>query len=160
MIASMKEAIRLRLSLEIKDYERTLTGPVLQHLTEECLKKTSSTTHTALESEASIADLQYKTELQQSSKPLEKGALLGSGQMNFILNVLQLERQSQTGLLSERLFELTLQDVQAILSSDQVGSKVWLTETYDNQSLSTITLTISQELCIYFSAQRHQVFLQ
>ncbi|EEQ88991.2 uncharacterized protein BDCG_04111 [Blastomyces dermatitidis ER-3] len=151
VIASMKEAIRLRLPLEIKDHERTLTGPVLQHLTEECLKK---------KSEAPVADLQYRTELQQPSKSLGGGAPLGSGQTDFISDVLQIERQSQTGLLSGRLFELTLQDVQAILSSDQVGSKVWLTETYGNQSLPTITLTISQELCIYFSAQRHQVFLQ
>ncbi|PGH28787.1 hypothetical protein GX50_08475 [[Emmonsia] crescens] len=62
--------------------------------------RTPPTTNTALESEAPVADLQYKMELQQPSQ----------------------SKQSQTGLLSRRLFELTLQDVQDILSSDQVGS--------------------------------------
>lgn len=129
-------------------------------------------TNTVLENEA--PDI---AELQQPSHTLGESALLGSGQSDFIPNNLHLDRQIQSGmlcswnerlvklthtlgLLSGRVFELTLQDVQAILSSDQVGSKVWLTETYGNQSLPTITLTISQELCIYFSAQRHQVFLQ
>ncbi|OJD18552.1 hypothetical protein ACJ73_08713 [Blastomyces percursus] len=112
-------------------------------------------------------------ELQQPSQSLGESDPLGSGQTDFIPSNLHLNRQSQSGmfrsgnerlimlgLLSGRVFELTLQDVQAILSSDQVGSKVWLTETYGNQSLPTITLTVSQELCIYFSTQRHQVFLQ
>ncbi|EZG00100.1 hypothetical protein H113_00416 [Trichophyton rubrum MR1459] len=39
VIASMKEGIRLRLPPEIKDHAHTLTGPVLQRLTEDCLKK-------------------------------------------------------------------------------------------------------------------------
>ncbi|EGD95577.1 hypothetical protein TESG_03052 [Trichophyton tonsurans CBS 112818] len=161
VVVSMKEAIRLRLPLEMKNRQHTLTGPVLQRIAEECLKQKALATNTVLENEApDIAVRNRRIELQQPSHTLGESALLGSGQSDFIPNNLHLDRQIQSGLLSGRVFELTLQDVQAILSSDQVGSKVWLTETYGNQSLPTITLTISQELCIYFSAQRHQVFLQ
>ena len=98
--------------------------------------------------------LPQSTQSHQSTLPERSSPVTRAYGEHPELPTLQLDVcESQTG----RVFELTLQDAQAIVMSDQVLGGVWLTEPYRSQSLPSITITVSEELCAYFSAQRNRV---
>ncbi|OJD20519.1 hypothetical protein ACJ73_08143 [Blastomyces percursus] len=150
-IASMREVARLNLPEEIKKRANALTDPTIDKIAAEYL---SSNVNPSSYIETCVPQQTGLSQPSQSHRP----ALPPSDADGTLP-----ERPEQqlpgyrTGLFSGRVFELTLHDVQAILMSGQAGSKVWLTETYDNQSLPFIAINISQEMCNYFSTQRHQV---
>lgn len=56
--------------------------------------------------------------------------------------------------LTGDVYELTMDDARAITNSDQVGGKVWLTDPYDANTASFITIPISDELKTRFIIQR------
>ncbi|RAL06787.1 uncharacterized protein BO97DRAFT_326548, partial [Aspergillus homomorphus CBS 101889] len=61
------------------------------------------------------------------------------------------------GTLSGRVFALTQEDARVIATSDQIAGQVWLTEPFDNASLSFITIPVTDEMSLHFSTQRHQI---
>ncbi|KAJ6136911.1 hypothetical protein N7497_012163 [Penicillium chrysogenum] len=56
--------------------------------------------------------------------------------------------------LTGDVYELTMDDARTITNSDQVGGKVWLTDSYDANTASFITIPISDELKTQFIIQR------
>ena len=44
------------------------------------------------------------------------------------------------------MYELTVEDAQAVVVSDQIRGKIWLTDTYGDNITSFITILVSDEL--------------
>jgi hypothetical protein len=157
-IASMKELTRLRLPLEIKKHERALKSPALQAVADEyrtaglenCFphKFVQHLTRPPVPSNASTVDVPST----QSHRPVPAPEQSYSE---------QLERPSipldMFGSQTSRVFELTLEDAQAIITSQQVLGRVLLMEPHSKQTLPFITVTLTEELCGYFTVKRNRV---
>jgi hypothetical protein len=62
-----------------------------------------------------------------------------------------------SGSQTSRVFELTLEDVQGIITSQQVLGRVLLMEPHRKETLPFITVTLTEELCGYFTTKRNRV---
>ena len=146
-IAGMKELSRLRLPLEIKKHERALKSSTLQTVAEEC--------RTQVPSNASTVDVPST----QSHRPVptEPDAPVSSEQSYSEQSELPSIPLDIFGSQSSRVFELTLEDAQGIIASRQVLERVLLIEPHRKQTLPFITVTLTEELCGYFTAKRNRV---
>ncbi|KAF2444653.1 hypothetical protein P171DRAFT_279586 [Karstenula rhodostoma CBS 690.94] len=155
VITSMKEHDRLRLPVEIQRHERDFTSPTLQALAEECrrqgktgiryenircLNKLDSLKKDAVEVLSNLS-----TQSRRPSLP------------KLSLTELPAIPLQVFGSQTSRVFELTLEDAQAIITSHQVTGRVLLMEPHSMQTLPFITISLSEELCRYFTAQRNRV---
>ncbi|KAK2796448.1 hypothetical protein FQN50_009559 [Emmonsiellopsis sp. PD_5] len=59
--------------------------------------------------------------------------------------------------LTGDVYELTIEDARTIAMSDQIGGGIWLTDSYDANTASFITIPISDELKTQFIIQRPRV---
>jgi hypothetical protein len=64
---------------------------------------------------------------------------------------------NMSGSQTSRVFELTLQDAHRIITSHQVLGRVLLMEPHSKQTLPFITVTLTEELCGYFTTKRNRV---
>ncbi|KAG4414251.1 hypothetical protein IFR04_012623 [Cadophora malorum] len=66
----------------------------------------------------------------------------------------QVQIPEPTAALTGDVYELTFQDVQAVITSDQIRGRMWLTDTYDVNTSPFITIPISRKLRDQFTSQR------
>ncbi|KAF1348411.1 hypothetical protein EJ07DRAFT_24361, partial [Lizonia empirigonia] len=113
-IASMKELTRLRLPLEIKKYERALKSPTLQKVAEEFCSKGRDT--------LSFTNITVDVSSVQSHRPIsnEPDAPISPVQPYSEQPKLPSIPLDMFGSQTSRVFELTLEDVQGIITSQQV----------------------------------------
>jgi hypothetical protein len=74
-------------------------------------------------------------------------------------NHMIISTNQQASLVGD-IYELTLQDARAIVLSDQVRGQIWLTDSYDPNTISFISIPISDELKTQYIIQHSMVMLQ
>ncbi|KAK2796446.1 hypothetical protein FQN50_009557 [Emmonsiellopsis sp. PD_5] len=139
-IAAMKEHTRLHLPVEIAKHTDALTDPRIRDIAGEYSAEAEVPSTTG--PERAVSRISQPRQMQASvppepspfvqEQPPAEYALQSATEEGRDRHGYQQVQGHQTSPFSGRIFELTLQDAQAILVSDQVGSEVWLTETYGN----------------------------
>ncbi|KAL2812031.1 hypothetical protein BDW59DRAFT_167902 [Aspergillus cavernicola] len=150
LIGSMVEYHRLRLPLEMKKHKNSFNSKILLDLAQAAQEYVPASPRAA----SPISD---SPSLPPSQEPHPEQPLLHSDAPESSSNV-----ESNTVLepqrsLSGRVFALTHEDARAVVMSNQISGGVWMTDPYDNASLSFITIPISDEIALSFSVQRRQV---
>jgi len=161
-VGNMKDRLRLDLPLAIKNRDRVLTCSVLRDLVEEY--STDVSTQTGL---ASPLKFDHKVD-QRSANPMLQAAQPQEivptqspelPQVTTSLEQVQIHEPgptvpAQPWRFEGAVFELTVEDAQAIAVSNQIKGDVWLTHPYGMDSNPFISIPISRELSIHFTKQR------
>ncbi|RHZ48758.1 uncharacterized protein CDV56_106004 [Aspergillus thermomutatus] len=159
IIGCMTEYHRLRLPSEIKKHERHFKTSFFQGLVQEYAGPQTNILQQSSDAEdingVETDDSELAVSVPVLDVPTTKQVQRGTENTSDTHGGTSPEAQHRS--LSGRVFALTHEDARAVVMSNQISGAVWMTDPYDNASLSFITIPISDEVALYFSDQRRRV---